>query len=173
MQTSRAAAATLVLLTVASPAWAQTVEQDGAGDEYSVATERAQTVFLDYQMSIDAEADCRQMVFSADDRMALDRAIAQQMVAESPNVSLGAGRLLNARRVAADQMDRLVAREGCDGQTVKKSLAFYEERLANVHPVPEPPLPGPQGDHARPVFEQTQSMPFDTAPQSLVPAAQP
>jgi hypothetical protein len=173
-----AAAATLVLLTASQPSWAQTVEQDGPEDEYSVATEHAQNVFLDYHRAVRAEVDCRQAAFSSDDMLAIDRATAQQMVAESPQISMGAARLLTLRGMADDQMDHIVSREGCDGQKVKKALAFYDERLANVHPVPQQPLPGPQPvDAQAPAAGDTMAAPggaapMDAAPESLVPAAQ-
>ena len=125
-----------LLLTLATTVSAQTVEQDGPQDEYSMATQRAQDLFVKYHMAMDADSACRQVQFSQDDRLAIDRAAAQEMVAVSPNVSLGAGRLLNLRRVADDNFQRLYGREGCDGQKVKKLVAFYDERLANVHRVP-------------------------------------
>ena len=129
-------------LFLSTGAFAQTVEQDGPQDEYSVDTEKAQNLFVKYHMAMDADAACRQVTFSQDDRLAMDRVAANEMVAVSPNVSLGAGRLLNLRRLADDQFESLYRREGCDGQKVKKLVGFYDERLANSHPVPPSPLPG-------------------------------
>ena len=80
-------------------------------------------------MAMDADSACRQVKFSQDDLVAMDRVAANEMVALSPNVSLGAGRLLNLRRLADDQFGTLYGREGCDGQKVKKLVAFYDERL--------------------------------------------
>ncbi len=168
-----------LLLTSAPAVLAQTVEQDGSQDGYSIATQRAQDLFVKYHMAMDADAACRQAKFSNDDLLAMDRAAAQEMVAESPTISLGAARLLNLRRKADDDFDTLYSREGCNGQKVKKLVAFYDERLANAHPMPDAPLPG----DGKPAADTAQAAPMDAvqaqplvdsppaaAPESLVPA---
>jgi hypothetical protein len=156
------------LCLLAIPALAQTVEQDGPKDKYSFNTQRAQATFLAYHMAMEAEEQCNKVSFSADDLMAMDKAAAAEMVSVSPQVSMGAARLLNLTQQADDDMDSLIAREGCNGQKVKESLKFYDERLANVHPVPEQPLPGEKAATA--AADTTPATPADT--MESTPAAQ-
>ena len=112
-------------LVISLPAVAQTVEQDGPEDEYSTATERAQGVFLQYNGAIRAEHKCHNRDFSPSDQTALQKVTAEKMVEVSPNVALGAARLLTLVDKADDNMDRLISREGCDGQKVKAALQLY------------------------------------------------
>jgi hypothetical protein len=107
----------LVLLALFLPlvAEAQTVEQGGAADSYSMATERAQNTFMAYQGAIEAARKCQSRSFDAAELLALDRKIAAEMVAVSPNVAIGAARLQNLRRDAEDDMDRRIRAQGCGG----------------------------------------------------------
>jgi hypothetical protein len=156
-------AALFLALLMALPAVAvsaQTVEQDGRNDEYSMKTEAAEQVFDQYYESIEAKQLC-------------SGATATEMVTVSPDISYGAGRLLNLRRHSEAAMDSLVNREGCNGQKVKKSLAFFDERLANAHPV-SAALPGPRDTAAAIQLDAMPSHGSDrsvtAAPVSLTPA---
>ena len=50
----------LMLALLAPAAHAQTVEQDGSKDSYSMATERAQNTFFAYQGALEAGAPLQQ-----------------------------------------------------------------------------------------------------------------
>ncbi len=121
-------AAACVFLT--TPLFAQTVEQDGANDSYGLKTELAERVFLKYHKAIDAEEKCNKRQFSPSDSQAMEETIAGRMVANSPDVAVGAARLLTLNAVANDQTAALISDEGCDGDRVKKLLAFFDQRLA-------------------------------------------
>ena len=168
-----------VLMAMPAAVSAQTVEQDGKNDEYSMKTQAAERVFDQYYEAIEAKQVCSGAKFSADDMLAFDKVTASEMVATSPDISYGAGRLLNMRRKSENTMDRLVNREGCTGQKVKKSLAFFDERLANARPVQAAPLPGPAdtaaaapGD-AMSAATPDRAVATEPAPVSLTPADAP
>jgi hypothetical protein len=127
-----AACALIWLPAFAQPAFAQTVEQDGANDSYGLKTERAERVFLKYHRSIHAEEACNDRSFSPSDRLAMDRFVMERMQANAPDVAVGAARLLTLSRLADNQMDDRIGAQGCDGAEVKKSLQFFDERLAGM-----------------------------------------
>ncbi len=130
--------AALVLLSF--PASAQTVEQDGANDQYGLKTEFAERVFLKYHRAIHAEEACNDRSFSPQDRLSMEQIIAGRMSANSPEVAVGAARLRTLRGVADDQMDDMIDKEDCTGADVQKALHFFDEHLASVSPPPaEPP----------------------------------
>ncbi len=163
-------------LSISCPAFAQTVEQDGPLDKYSTATERAQGTFLAYHEAMRAEESCRQHSFSPGDRTALEKATADQMFADSPQIAIGAARLLTLVRKADDDMDALVAREGCNGQKVKKSLALYEDKLAAVHGQEDAPPPGvgdtaasAPGPQAASQAAAAPQAPVEVVPEPLTP----
>jgi hypothetical protein len=108
----------LILLSVVClplAAYAQTVEQDGKADNYSLATERAQNTFLAYQGALEAARKCQHRSIDGDELLGLDRKIAAEMTAVAPNVAIGAARLQNLRRDAESDMDRRVRAQGCNG----------------------------------------------------------
>ncbi len=152
-------------LFVSLPALAQTVEQDGPQDKYSLKTERAQHTFLTYHMAMRAAESCRNASFSADDRAAMEKATASQMSADSPDVAIGAARLLTLVRKADDDMDRIISRDGCDGQKTKDSLQFFDAHLASAPGVSAPPPAEGQTAAATPA-------PVEVPPESLAPAGQ-
>lgn len=112
----------LVFALFTSPAQAQTVEQDGAADSYSVATVRAQNTFLAYQGSLEAARKCQHRSFDATELLDLDRKIALEMAEVAPNVAIGAARLQNLRRNAEDDMDHRVRAQGCGGPDPSTAL---------------------------------------------------
>ena len=173
----------LVIASFATSASAQTVEQDGKNDEYSMKTQAAEQVFVQYHQAIEAKQRCMPTQFSADDLAAFDKATASEMVAVSPDISYGAGRLLNLRRQTESATDRLVDREGCKGQKVKKELAFFDDRLATLRPMPTP-APAPDAAASTPAAMPEAAAPAampatdravasELAPESLTPADMP
>ena len=154
-------AAALVILSL--PAFAQTVEQDGANDRYGIKTERAERVFLKYHRSIRAEESCNGRKFSDGDRVAMETTIGQRMQANSPDVAVGAARLLTLRPIADNQMDDMIDDQGCDGADVKKALQFFDDHLASAALPPEP------ATEVAPVTDAPQQ---DDAPQSLTKSGQ-
>jgi hypothetical protein len=125
----------LIALLFIPPALAQTVEQDGANDSYSLATERAQNTFLAYQGALEAARRCDHLSFSADELLTFDRKIAAEMAAVAPNVALGAARLQNLRRDAQDDIRSRIWHQGCAGPDPTAALDRFNQ--LNVTSQPE------------------------------------
>ncbi len=126
--------ALLGLILSASPLAAQTVEQEGADDEYAMATQRAENVYVNYHKAMEAEMLCNDKSFDQADRLAMERVTADRMTAVSPQVTIGAARLMWFRDKASGDMEDIVDDQGCDDPRVKKYLAFFRQRLAAVAP---------------------------------------
>ena len=117
------------LALFAAPVFAQTVEQDGAVDSYSLATARAEHIFIADQGAIEAERKCHDRTFPPGDLSALNDKIAAEMAAAAPAIALGGARLINLRQQAEGDIDSKIGREGCDGNTASDALEIFRRRL--------------------------------------------